>query len=91
MSSTAEAEAATPGVGRQLQQGWHELAGHFGEIQTLLIVCVVYLFVIGPTALITTLSRRDLLAKRGFDGSASAWQTADSTACPDLQRAKRQF
>ena len=91
MSATTAAAAVTPGFGRRLQQGWLELAGHFGEIQTVLIVCVVYLFVIGPTALITTLTGRDLLAKRGFDGPASAWNEADSVSNPDLARAKRLF
>ena len=91
MSSTTAPESAAPGFVRRLQRGWLELAGHFGEIQTLLIVCVVYLFVIGPTALITALAGRDLLAKRGFDGAASAWSDTDSVSNPDLTRAKRLF
>jgi hypothetical protein len=36
-------------------------------------------------------TRRDLLAKRGFEGTASAWCDADSTAQPDIERAKRLF
>jgi hypothetical protein len=91
MSSIAAPGAAAPGIARRLQQGWLELAAHFGEVQTLLIVCVVYLFVIGPTALVTTLGRRDLLAKRGFAGPDSAWNEADSISKPDLERAKRLF
>jgi len=47
--------------------------------------------VIGPTALIATLAGRDLLAKRGFEGPASAWNDADSVSSPDLERAKRLF
>jgi hypothetical protein len=91
MSSIAAPGAGAPGLARRLQQGWLELAAHFGEVQTQLIVCAVYLFVIGPTALVTTLGRRDLLAKRGFDGAASAWNEADSISKPDLERAKRLF
>jgi hypothetical protein len=91
MSSTTAPETGARGLAGRLKQGWLELAGHFGEIQTLLIVCVVYLFVIGPTALIATLIGRDLLAKRGFDGPASAWNDADSVSNPDLARAKRLF
>ena len=91
MSSIAAPGAGAPGFARRLQQGWLELAGHFGEVQTLLIVCAVYLFVIGPSALIVTLMGRDLLTKRGFDGAASAWDDADSVSNPDLARAKRLF
>jgi hypothetical protein len=91
MNSTAAPESGAPGLARRLQQGWLELAAHFGEVQTLLIVCVVYLFVIGPTALIAALAGRDLLGKRGFEGSASAWNDADSVSSPDLERAKRLF
>ena len=91
MSARKAGEAATPGFARRLQRGWLELAGHSGEIQTLLIVCLVYLLGIGPTALIVTLIGRDLLATRDFDGSASAWNDTYSVASPDLARAKRLF
>ena len=91
MSARTAGEAATPGFARRLQRGWLELAGHFGEIQTLLIVCVVYLFVLGPISLIAIVSRRDLLVKRGFDAPASAWNESDSVSSPDLARAKRLF
>jgi hypothetical protein len=76
---------------RRLYQGWLELAAHFGEIQTLLIVCVVYVFVLGPMAVLATLTGRDLLAKRGFEAASSAWSDADSTSRPDVERAKRLF
>ena len=86
-----QAEGGTPGFGRRLYLGWLELAAHFGEIQTLLIVCAVYVFVLGPMAVMATIARRDLLAKRGFGGPASAWSDADSVSNPDLERAKRLF
>ena len=91
MRSAAAPEARAPGLARRLQRGWLELAAHFGEIQTLLIVCVVYLFVLGPISLITIVSGRDLLVKRGFDAPASAWNESDSVSSPDLARAKRLF
>lgn len=84
-------DAGAPGFRRRLYLGWLELAAHFGEIQTLLIVCVVYVFVLGPMAVLATLGRRDLLAKRGFAATASAWSDADSVSNPDLERAKRLF
>jgi hypothetical protein len=90
-TATTRSQGSGSSFGRRLYLGWLELAAHFGEIQTLLIVCVVYLFVLGPMAIIATLTRRDLLAKRGFAGAASAWSDADTVSMPDLERAKRLF
>ena len=84
-------DAGTPSLGRRLYLGWLELAAHFGEVQTVLIVCFVYVFVLGPMALLATLGRQDLLAKRGFAAASSAWSEADSVSNPDLERAKRLF
>ena len=79
------------GVGRQLRDGWLAIAVCFGEIQTLLIVCVAYLLVLGPVAVGAAAARRDLLAKRGFGDAQSAWSPADTIASPDLERARRLF
>ena len=87
----AESEREATGLGRRLYLGWLALAAHFGEIQTVLIVGFVYVFVMGPMAVIASVTGRDLLAKRGFEASASAWCDADSTTQPDLERAKRLF
>jgi hypothetical protein len=86
-----QAEAGAPSFGRRLYLGWLQLAAHFGEIQTLLIVCFVYVFVLGPMAVLATIARQDLLAKRGFAATSSAWSDADSVSNPDLERAKRLF
>jgi hypothetical protein len=67
------------------------IAGHFGEIQTLLLVSAVYVLVVGPMAVGAAVARRDLLAKRAPAGTESAWLPADSTTNPDLERAKRLF
>lgn len=87
----SEAAPGAGGVRSRLYRGWLEVAGHFGEVQTLLIICFVYVFVMGPMALIAAVMGRDLLAKRGFEGANSVWCDADSTAQPDLERAKRLF
>ena len=89
-TSQPPAAPGVAGLGRRLYHGWLELAAHFGEIQTLLIVCVVYVFVLGPMAVAAVATRRDLLAKRDNDPQ-SAWADADSTAQPDIERAKRLF
>lgn len=79
------------GFGRRLYEGWLLIAAHFGEVQTLLIVSVVYVFVLGPLATGAAAARRDLLAKRGFGEARSAWSPADTVSSPDLERAKRLF
>ena len=88
-AASAPARGSSPR--RHLRQGWLVLAGHFGEVQTLMIVSLVYVFAIGPSALVSALGGRDLLAKRGFAESTSAWRASDSTATPNLERAKRLF
>jgi hypothetical protein len=79
------------GLGRRLYEGWLVIAAHFGEIQTVLIVCAVYVFVLGPLATGAAAARRDLLAKRGLGQAQSAWSPADTVSNPDLERAKRLF
>jgi hypothetical protein len=78
-------------LGRRLYDGWLAIAAHFGEIQTLVLVGVIYVFVLGPLATGAIAARRDLLAKRGLGERQSAWQPADTVSSPGLERAKRQF
>jgi hypothetical protein len=75
---------------RRLHAGWLEIAARFGEVQTLLVLSMVYTLVIGPVALVLFALRRDLLHKRGLNLPGSAWSQAD-TASADLERAKRLF
>jgi hypothetical protein len=79
--------AKSPTLGRRLLAGWMAIAGRFGSIQTLLILVVSYLLLIGPFAIAISIGRGDLLAKRGLKSLESAWRDAD-TAKPDLERAK---
>ena len=91
LPNASESAADAPGFGRRLYLGWLELAAHFGEIQTQLIVSFVYVFVLGPMSVVASLAGRDLLAKRGFGEAKSAWNEADSVSRPDVARAKRLF
>jgi hypothetical protein len=75
---------------RRLYAGWLEIAARFGEVQTLLVLAMVYTVVIGPVSLMLFALRRDLLRKRGLYVSGSAWSEAD-TATADLERARRLF
>ena len=76
---------------RRTKLGWLEIAGAFGEVQTLILLVATYVIAIGPIALFMTASRQDLLHKRLLRVAGSAWNAADSTSHPDLERAKRLF
>lgn len=77
-------------LARRLLAGWQEIAGRFGEVQTLVILCLFYGILIGPACLVGVLGRRDFLHKRGLGTPDSAWSEAD-TAKPELERVKHQF
>ena len=79
-----------PSLGRSLLNGWMAIAGRFGSVQTLMILSMTYLLLIGPVGLILAIGRSDPLAKRGLKAVESAWLDAD-TAKPDLERAKLHF
>ena len=72
---------------RRLFQGWMVITARFGFVQTLVILTLFYLFLIGPIALGSAIGRADFLHKRGLREGASVWNEADS-AKPDLERAK---
>ena len=55
-----------PRTGRRLLDSWLLIAGRFAEVQTQVLVIAVYVFVIGPMGTAASLTRRDLLAKRGW-------------------------
>ena len=76
-----------PALGRRLLNGWMAIAGRFGFVQTLMILAMMYLLLIGPVGLVLAIGRSDPLAKRGLKDLESAWLDAD-TAKPDLERAK---
>jgi hypothetical protein len=63
------------------------IAARFGSVQTLVILSMTYLLLIGPVGLVLAMGRNDPLAKRGLKSVESAWLDAD-TAKPDLERAK---
>ena len=81
-------EAKSKPFYRRLYEGWLVIAGHFGEVQTTVILFFSYVFAIGPVALV--MGRKDLLHKKGLRAGDTAWNEADTTM-PDLERAKRLF
>jgi hypothetical protein len=80
-------EEAAPGLGRRLLNGWMTIAGRFGSVQTLMILVLTYVLLIGPVGLVLAMGRSDPLAKRSLRAVESAWRDADS-AKPSLERAK---
>jgi len=72
---------------KRLFQGWMLITARFGFVQTLVILALFYLFLIGPIAVGSMLGRADFLHKRGLRQGASAWGTSEA-AKPDLERAK---
>jgi hypothetical protein len=75
---------------RRMLHGWLEIAARFGEVQTLVLLGIVYFFVIGPSAVVARLAGNDFLSKRTLREPGSAWQEADTVA-GDLERAKHPF
>jgi hypothetical protein len=76
-----------PSLGRRLLNGWMAIAGRFASVQTLMILVMTYVLLIGPVGLVLAIGRNDPLGKRGLRAAGSAWLDAD-TAKPDLERAK---
>lgn len=76
-------------LARRLLDGWLAIVVRFGEVQTLVLLTIFYALLIGPVAGVSSLARRDMLAKRGLGTPGTAWQESE-TATPDLERAKLQ-
>ncbi|MDJ0868591.1 MAG: hypothetical protein QNK03_20955 [Myxococcota bacterium] len=66
------------------------IVAHFGEVQTLVLLGLVYGFVIGPAATVIAIGRGDFLTKRGLGEPGSAWRDADSRP-PELDNVKQPF
>ena len=75
---------------RRLLDGWNAIVGRFGFAQTLVILALFYVLMIGPVAIVASLARRDLLDRRRLRGHGSAWRGSD-TAGADLERAKHGY
>jgi hypothetical protein len=74
-------------LGRTLLNGWMVIAARFGSVQTLLILVLFYVVLIGPASIIQAIGRRDQLDKRTLWKKETAWQDSE-TGGNDLERAK---
>jgi len=75
---------------RRLLDGWMQIAAHFGEVQTLVLMALIYAFVFGPAAVISRSFGSDFLGKRGLGETGSAWRDSD-TRPPELENVKQPF
>jgi len=82
--------AGPPPPGRRLLDGWMQIVAHFGEVQTLVLLGLIYVLVLGPASAISRAFGSDFLSKRGLGEEGSAWREADSRP-PDLENVKQPF
>ncbi len=73
-----------------LREGWLQIVACFAEVQTLALLGLIYLLVIGPASLVSRAVRADFLSKRELGGPGSAWREAD-TRPPRLENVKQPF
>jgi hypothetical protein len=77
------------GFPRKLKELWMAFVHVFGQVQTTVLLSVVYHIAIGPIAVICRLLRKDLLALRPVGGATYAVELPQLSDTPE--RAKKQF
>lgn len=75
---------------RRLLDGWMQIVARFGEVQTLVLLGLIYSLVLGPASLVARAFRADFLSKRGLGEAGSAWRDAD-TRPAELENVKQPF
>ncbi len=75
---------------RRLLEGWMQIVARFAEVQTLVLLGLIYGLVIGPASLVSRAVGSDFLSRRGLGGTGSAWRDADSRP-PLLENVKQPF
>jgi hypothetical protein len=75
---------------RTLKQKWLFFAQKVGQVNTAILLSIVYFFVIGIMALVAKLLRKDLLNKKMKPTQTSYWLDRDSGE-QTLERHKYQF
>lgn len=85
--SESELQVEQVPLWRRLLNGWMAVAGRFGSVQTLLLLVLFYLVLIGPVSILQAFGRRDQLDKRTLWKKETAWHQSESGGT-DLERAK---
>ena len=60
----------------RLREGWLQIVACFAEVQTLSLLGLIYVLVIGPASLVSRAVRSDFLSKRELGRAGSAWREA---------------
>ena len=74
---------------KRLWSGWKRVAVKIAVVQTTIILTLLYVVMIGATALVAFLFRRDFLQKRRRQ-LPTFWNHLEATT-PDIERYKHQF
>lgn len=75
---------------QRLREGWLQIVACFAEVQTLALLGLIYVLVIGPASAVSRAVGSDFLSKRGLRETGSAWRDAD-TRPPELENVKQPF
>jgi hypothetical protein len=75
--------------GKKLKSGWMAFVHRLGQIQTALILLIVYHVSIGPISLVARLIRRDLIGRRAKKGDSYAVPIEKLTTT--MEQAQKQF
>ena len=74
---------------KTLWSGWKRVAAKIAVVQTTIILTLLYVVMIGATALVAFLFRRDFLQKR-LKQQSTFWNSLEATT-PDIERYQHQF
>jgi hypothetical protein len=74
---------------RTVWAGWKKFGHVLGQVQTAILLAIIYHIAVGPIAVIGRVLRRDLLGLRAVPGASHAVPLAPVTST--LERAQRQF
>ena len=76
-------------VWQRIYRGWMAFARALGHVNTILLLSVFYVVVIGPASLVFRILRKDPLRRR-LDSAASYWLAKEQDA-HSLENVRRQF
>jgi hypothetical protein len=75
---------------KKIKDGWMWFAKKLGWINTVVLLTIIYVIIIGPMALVIKIFRIDPLQRKQETGKKSYWRTRISSE-PTLERHKFQF
>jgi hypothetical protein len=74
----------------RIKDGWMYFARTLGRVNTIILLTLVYLLIIGPMALLAKIFRKDLLQKKKQSMETTYWRDR-ATNAPTIERHKFQF